>query len=112
MSGWANPGLKALLDVAGAKGPASVFHAGFILGPRINAGGRIGRADLGARLLSTDDPAEALALAAGARRAERRAQGGRARRCSRQAVAQIERRQLRPRRAGPGRRAARAGIRA
>jgi single-stranded-DNA-specific exonuclease len=63
MSGWANPGLKALLDVAGAKGPASVFHAGFVLGPRVNAGGRIGRADLGARLLSTDDPAEALSLA-------------------------------------------------
>jgi single-stranded-DNA-specific exonuclease len=64
MSGWANPGLKALLAVSGTKpGPASVFHAGFILGPRINAGGRIGRADLGARLLSTDDPAEALALA-------------------------------------------------
>jgi single-stranded-DNA-specific exonuclease len=40
-----------------------VFHAGFILGPRINAGGRIGRADLGARLLSTDDEAEALDLA-------------------------------------------------
>ncbi|MEJ0065366.1 MAG: single-stranded-DNA-specific exonuclease RecJ [Caulobacteraceae bacterium] len=63
MSAWGNPGLKALMDVAGAKGPASVFHAGFILGPRINAGGRIGRADLGARLLSTDDPAEALSLA-------------------------------------------------
>ncbi len=64
MSGWANPGLKALLAVSGSKpGPASVFHAGFILGPRINAGGRIGRADLGARLLSTDDPMEALALA-------------------------------------------------
>ena len=63
MSAWGNPGLKALLDVAGSKGPASVFHAGFILGPRINAGGRIGRADLGARLLSTDDPAEALSLA-------------------------------------------------
>jgi single-stranded-DNA-specific exonuclease len=63
MSNWANPGLKALMDVAGAKGPASVFHAGFVLGPRINAGGRIGRADLGARLLSTDDPAEALSLA-------------------------------------------------
>src|SRR5580704_17645174 len=63
MSAWANPGLKALLDVAGAKGPRSVFHAGFILGPRINAGGRIGRSDLGARLLSTDDPAEAWALA-------------------------------------------------
>lgn len=63
MSGWKNPGLKALLDVANAKGPATTFHAGFILGPRINAGGRIGRSDLGARLLSTDDPEEARALA-------------------------------------------------
>jgi single-stranded-DNA-specific exonuclease len=64
MSGWANPGLKALLAVAGAaEGPASVFHAGFVLGPRINAGGRIGRSDLGARLLSTDDAAEAADLA-------------------------------------------------
>jgi single-stranded-DNA-specific exonuclease len=64
MSGWANPGLKALLEVAGSTGPAGVFHAGYILGPRINAGGRIGRADLGARLLSTDDPDEARELAA------------------------------------------------
>ena len=64
MSNWNNPGLKALLEVAGSKGPASVFHAGFILGPRINAGGRIGRSDLGTRLLSTDDPEEARALAA------------------------------------------------
>jgi single-stranded-DNA-specific exonuclease len=64
MSGWKNPGLKALMDVAKGQGPASVFHVGFILGPRINAGGRIGRADLGARLLSTDDPQEAAALAA------------------------------------------------
>ncbi|WGM31080.1 single-stranded-DNA-specific exonuclease RecJ [Brevundimonas sp. NIBR11] len=64
MSGWANPGLRALLAVAGsAPGPAKSNHAGFILGPRINAGGRIGRADLGARLLSTDDPLEAQALA-------------------------------------------------
>jgi len=63
MSGWANPGLNALVEVAAAKGTASVFHAGFILGPRINAGGRIGRSDLGARLLSTDDPEEARALA-------------------------------------------------
>lgn len=63
MSAWRNPGLKALMDVAGATGPASVFHAGFILGPRINAGGRIGRSDLGARLLSTDDPQEAALLA-------------------------------------------------
>ncbi len=64
MSNWRNPGLKALLDVAKSQGPASVFHVGFILGPRINAGGRIGRSDLGARLLSTDDPDEAAALAA------------------------------------------------
>ncbi|HEX5379004.1 MAG TPA: single-stranded-DNA-specific exonuclease RecJ [Phenylobacterium sp.] len=64
MSAWRNPGLKALLDVAKGQGPASTFHAGFILGPRINAGGRIGRADLGARLLSTDDPEEAATLAA------------------------------------------------
>jgi single-stranded-DNA-specific exonuclease len=63
MSAWRNPGLKALMDVAGAKGPASAFHAGFVLGPRINAGGRIGRSDLGARLLSCDDPEEAAALA-------------------------------------------------
>ena len=65
MSDWKNPGLRALLAAAGAEeGPAKSHHAGFILGPRINAGGRIGRSDLGARLLSTDDPAEARALAA------------------------------------------------
>lgn len=64
MSDWANPGLRALLQAAGSEpGVAKVSHAGFILGPRINAGGRIGRADLGARLLSTDDPTEAAALA-------------------------------------------------
>jgi single-stranded-DNA-specific exonuclease len=64
MSGWRNRGLSALMDVAGLeKGVAGVFEAGFILGPRINAGGRIGRADLGARLLSTDDANEARDLA-------------------------------------------------
>ena len=63
MSNWANPGLNALMQIAKGQGPASVFHVGFLLGPRINAGGRIGRADLGARLLSTDDPQEAAALA-------------------------------------------------
>jgi single-stranded-DNA-specific exonuclease len=64
MSDWGNPGLKALLEAAGAEpGPAKSNHAGFILGPRINAGGRIGKSDLGARLLSTDDPDEARALA-------------------------------------------------
>jgi single-stranded-DNA-specific exonuclease len=63
MSGWRNPGLAALMAVAKASGAASTFTAGFILGPRINAGGRIGRSDLGARLLATDDPEEAAALA-------------------------------------------------
>jgi single-stranded-DNA-specific exonuclease len=64
MSQWGNPGLRALLAAAKAEpGPAKSNHAGFILGPRINAGGRIGRSDLGARLLSTDDEAEARDLA-------------------------------------------------
>jgi single-stranded-DNA-specific exonuclease len=64
MSSWNNLGLAALMRVAGAKmGQAGVFEAGFILGPRINAGGRIGRADLGARLLATEDLAEAEDLA-------------------------------------------------
>lgn len=64
MSEWRNPGLRALLAVAGSEpGPAKVNHAGFILGPRINAGGRIGKSDLGARLLSTEDEAEAKMLA-------------------------------------------------
>jgi single-stranded-DNA-specific exonuclease len=63
MSAWRNPGLKALLDVAKSQGPASVFHCGLYPRPQINAGGRIGRSDLGARLLSTDDAEEATALA-------------------------------------------------
>ena len=64
LSTWGNPGLSALMDAAGVvRGLAGVFEAGFILGPRINAGGRVGRSDLGARLLSTDDPAEAASLA-------------------------------------------------
>ncbi len=79
MSGWANPGLAALMEVAGAKrAEASVFHAGFILGPRINAGGRIGRADLGARLLVHRRSGRGRWPGQAARRAQRRAQGGRA----------------------------------
>lgn len=58
-----NPGLVALAEVAGVKDDPTVFHAGFVLGPRVNAGGRVGQADTGARLLSTDDPLEAQALA-------------------------------------------------
>jgi len=57
-------GLTALMDVARLSGPPEPWHLGFMLGPRINAGGRIGRADLGSQLLRTDDPAEAGAIAA------------------------------------------------
>ena len=70
----ANPGLAALADVARIDEAIGAYHAGFILGPRVNAGGRVGAADLGARLLSTDDPAEArdLAQKLDAHNAERR----------------------------------------
>ncbi|MEO1639919.1 MAG: single-stranded-DNA-specific exonuclease RecJ [Pseudomonadota bacterium] len=57
-------GLTALADVAGLDQAPTAYHLGYLLGPRVNAGGRIGKADLGARLLSTDDPHEAAALAA------------------------------------------------
>jgi single-stranded-DNA-specific exonuclease len=57
-------GLTALMDVARLSGPPEPWHLGFMLGPRINAGGRIGRADLGARLLMTGDPIEAGSIAA------------------------------------------------
>jgi single-stranded-DNA-specific exonuclease len=57
-------GLTALMDAARMSGPPEPWHLGFVLGPRINAGGRIGRADLGTRLLLTDDPAEAMTIAA------------------------------------------------
>ncbi len=57
------PGLIALADIARLDTAPTSYHLGYVLGPRINAGGRVGRADLGARLLATDRAAEALALA-------------------------------------------------
>ncbi|MBP2298085.1 single-stranded-DNA-specific exonuclease RecJ [Azospirillum picis] len=63
MARRANPGLAALSDVAGVKEKPDAYHAGYVLGPRVNAGGRVGASDLGARLLSTDDPMEAMELA-------------------------------------------------
>ncbi len=59
-----NAGLVALGDVAGVSQEIGAFHAGFVFGPRVNAGGRVGEAGLGWRLLSTDDAHEARALAA------------------------------------------------
>lgn len=57
------PGLVALADVARMTAAPNAHALGFLIGPRVNAGGRIGQADLGARCLATDDPAEAGALA-------------------------------------------------
>lgn len=58
-----NVGLKALADVSRLEGTPAAYHLGFLLGPRVNAGGRVGRADLGARLLTTSDADEAAAIA-------------------------------------------------
>ncbi|EDM71655.1 single-stranded-DNA-specific exonuclease RecJ [Roseobacter sp. AzwK-3b] len=57
------PGLVALSDVARLDTAPSAYHLGFVMGPRVNAGGRIGKADLGARLLATRDISEARSLA-------------------------------------------------
>ena len=56
-------GLRALADIARMDQAPTAYALGFLLGPRVNAGGRIGQADLGARLLSTDSASEATALA-------------------------------------------------
>ncbi len=64
MARRARPGLVALCDVSRMESAPSSYHLGFLLGPRVNAGGRIGKADLGARLLATDSASEAEALAA------------------------------------------------
>jgi single-stranded-DNA-specific exonuclease len=56
-------GLRVLFDIAGAGGPPTPYHLGFLIGPRLNAGGRIGDAALGARLLSLADDIEAARIA-------------------------------------------------
>lgn len=63
LAGRGNLGLRTLLDIAAVAEAPSVYTAGFVLGPRINAGGRVGKSDLGVRLLTTQDPAEAMMLA-------------------------------------------------
>jgi len=59
----ARAGLRALFDVARASGPPRAFMLGYLIGPRINAGGRIGDAALGARLLLETDETKAMAIA-------------------------------------------------
>ncbi|MDX1482908.1 MAG: single-stranded-DNA-specific exonuclease RecJ [Alphaproteobacteria bacterium] len=63
LAGRANTGLAALADVSGLETRPEAWHLGFLLGPRINAGGRVGRPDLGSRLLACDDAAEARRMA-------------------------------------------------
>ena len=63
MAGRARPGLAALADAASLNAPPSAYSLGYVLGPRVNAGGRVGKADLGARCLSSTDPHEARAMA-------------------------------------------------
>lgn len=58
-----NLGLAALADVAGVKERPDSYTLGYVLGPRVNAGGRVGEAELGTRLMSTGDPAEAAEIA-------------------------------------------------
>lgn len=61
--GQSNVGLAALARIARIGEPLNAFHLGYLIGPRINAGGRIGDAGLGARLLTLDDPAMADRIA-------------------------------------------------
>jgi single-stranded-DNA-specific exonuclease len=63
MRGRSRIGLAALMDATRMDGPPRPYHLGFVLGPRINAGGRIGEASLGARLLTLRDPIEAARIA-------------------------------------------------
>lgn len=63
MCGRGNAGIAAAMDVAKLAESPGTYHAGFIVGPRINAGGRVGKSDLGMRLLATDDALEARAIA-------------------------------------------------
>ena len=63
MAGRGNPGIAALADVGGVDETPGAYHLGFIMGPRVNAGGRVGTPDLGSRLLATNNHAEAKDIA-------------------------------------------------
>ncbi|WP_169568719.1 single-stranded-DNA-specific exonuclease RecJ [Sneathiella limimaris] len=63
MSQRRNPGLVALSDVSGLDEKPGTYHLGYILGPRVNAGGRVGKPDVGPRLLYSNDPSECIELA-------------------------------------------------
>ncbi len=58
-----NLGLREICDLSGLNEEPSAYHLGFVIGPRINAGGRVGKSDLGARILSSEDESEVQAIA-------------------------------------------------
>ncbi|MFL6730671.1 MAG: single-stranded-DNA-specific exonuclease RecJ [Sphingomicrobium sp.] len=64
MAARQNIGMAALIEAARLTKPPSCRDLGFALGPRINAGGRVGKSDLGVRLLTSTDPDEACGIAA------------------------------------------------
>ncbi len=64
MAARRNPGVAALLQIGGVTAAPKAYHSGFVLGPRINAGGRIGESGLGLEILSTDDVDRAAEIAA------------------------------------------------
>src|SRR3546814_2077565 len=64
MAGRRNTGLAALIEVSRLTRAPTATDLGWALGPRINAGGRVGRSDLGVRLLTTEEPEEAREIAA------------------------------------------------
>lgn len=63
MASRGNTGMRTVLDLCGSDEKPGVYTCGFVVGPRINAGGRVGKSDLGVRLLTTEDEAEALSIA-------------------------------------------------
>ncbi|MEQ1704986.1 MAG: single-stranded-DNA-specific exonuclease RecJ [Rickettsiales bacterium] len=63
MAGRRNIGISTVLDMARSDEKPNAYSCGFIIGPRINAGGRVGKSDLGVRLLATEDAQEAISLA-------------------------------------------------
>ena len=63
MSQRGNIGIKALMDISGVAESPSAFHLGYVLGPRINAGGRVGDAFLGNQLLCSHSETEAASIA-------------------------------------------------
>ncbi len=86
-----NAGLRALADAAGLNAAPTPYHLGYILGPRINAGGRIGDAALGARLLSSEDDSESATIAATLTQLNRERQEME-QRCCQEAILQAEER--------------------